>query len=64
MRKEYSSLIFTPGQFQLTKGFRTAIEAENEKEPLIGTPEAKFDEKRNVPYLLFPDGRKIYEMPD
>lgn len=49
---------------EYTKGFRAALAAENEKKPLKGKPIALFDERRNAPYLLFKDGRAIYEMPD
>lgn len=48
---------------EYTKGFREALIAENEKKPLKGNPIALFDEHRNAPYLLFEDGRRIYEMP-
>ncbi len=63
MNKEDDQL-FIPGQFELTSRFREAVEAENLRAPLVGKPKAKFDEKRNVPYLLFPDGRRIYETQD
>lgn len=45
---------------ELTRRFREAVRIENEIKRIKGLPIAKYDFKKKLPYLKYPDGRKEY----
>ena len=45
---------------ELSNRFKEAVRIDNEIKKLKGLPVAKYDFTKNVPYIEYPDGRKVY----
>lgn len=44
----------------LSHRFKEAVRIENEIKKVNGLPIAKYDFEKNVPYVEYPDGRRMY----
>ncbi len=45
---------------ELTKRFIEAVRIENEIKKIKGLPISKYDFEKNMPYIEYSDGRKVY----
>ena len=45
---------------EILQRFEKAIDIDNEMKRIIGAPICKYDSKRNLAYLEYPDGRREY----
>ena len=45
---------------ELTKRFVEAVRIENEIKKIKGLPISKYNFEKNMPYIEYPDGRRIY----
>ena len=45
---------------ELTKRFIEAVRIENEIKKIKGLPMSKYDFEKNMPYIEYSDGRKVY----
>ena len=45
---------------ELSFRFKEAVKIENEIRKIKGLPISKYDFEKNIPYIEYPDGRKVY----
>lgn len=45
---------------EITRRFKEAIRIDEEIRTIMGLPQARYDDKTKLAYLLYPDGRRTY----